>query len=110
MTITFSVLAQLILGYILGLILPYYIGIGNGFEWLTIPVGTALGVWLGGMLVAKIGHELPGWGGWQFLGALVGAAVGFAIINFVVLGFFGILIPIGLAIIGYWAGGRTNRR
>jgi len=92
-----AVVLQVILGYALGFIAPYAIGIGNGWELLAVPIGMAAGVWVGGALA--YGFILP-----RLIKTLVGVAIGATILAIpgLAVGFAGILFPFAGAMLGYY--------
>ncbi|MBV7334294.1 hypothetical protein KFU94_39870 [Chloroflexi bacterium TSY] len=48
-----QVILQFIAGYILGFLVPYFGGIGNGLELIAIPIGDLLGVWGVGTIIQR---------------------------------------------------------
>ena len=88
---------QCIAAYLLGVMLPYFGGIGNGFELLVIPFGMAAGVLLGGWFIARPTSRL-------LLATLTGAYLGVVplLIPGIAWGFQGILLPFAGTMSGFY--------
>ena len=104
-----SLLAQVILAYVLGFAVPYFGGIGNGLELIAIPIGVALGVWLGGWFVmeGRPSIRLRLKRVKRLVATLIGAGVATLplAIPGVVFGFAGLLLPLVGAMIGFYVMG-----
>lgn len=94
---TLTIVAQIILSYVLGFIAPYTLGIGNGLELIAIPIAMALGVCLAGTIVYPLTWQ-------KFVASLIGAAIGAAILSIpnVAFGFAGLLLPFIGAMVGFY--------
>lgn len=99
-----TVLYQMIVGYTLGLIMPFYFGsikenmIG---ERNFLPLGVALGVFGVGWFAGVIMHKPIKKPIFQALATLIGAIVGFVIFQ-PSFGFAGLLLPLGGALAGFY--------
>ncbi len=101
------IVGQIILGYLLGFILSYFAGIGNGWELISMPIGYTIGVWGVGALVAKLrNHFDRSHYAIRFWGTAVCAAIGTAIILLTPpTGMTQILYPFFGAMIGFYLAG-----
>lgn len=97
MKLIFLTILQIIGAYGLGIIIPYALGIGNGWELLAIPLGTSIGVWLPAYFIQKSSWKL-------FLGSIIGGFIGMFLINNVIpaMGFLGLLFPVAGTFVGFY--------
>lgn len=92
-----AVALQVILAFVLGVITPYGLGIGNSLELVAIPVGISAAIWIPGYLIQKVSWK-------ELVGTLVGAGALMALVNYVLppMGFNALALPILGGFVGYY--------